>query len=835
MAAISLLRPEFLWLLVLVPVVWFWPRRTADPWHALLRTAVLSLVILALAQPVRLTPDEVEHQVLVWDGSNSTASEQPKALAALEQLMARLPTKDRVSIVAVTREHSTISGAAPSVSVDSHVSPLGDALLRAALLIPEGSNGAVTLFSDGLATDRRWHRALQTLSARGIPLHTVVLDSPEDDVRPVAFVAGGVLRVGQTARLLVDLVGPRADLRVTLTTTEAGGAERKVAETEVLRLDGRHRVALEFEPKQAGFVSYAATVEVLRGNDSRNNNNRITATFAVQDPIEVLYLGARVQGGAQRLGELLGAGFRITADTVESSTVKPLESYDLVVIDDRPAKDIPQELQKKLVAAVTDHGLGMCMTGGGASFGPGGYHKTPIESILPVELVQKEEKKDPSTSLAIIIDTSGSMGGNRIRLAKEVTRLALRRMLPHDKIGIVEFYGNKRWAAPLQSAANAIDIQRALNRLDAGGGTILFPAIEEAYFGLRNVQTRYKHVLVLTDAGVESGPYEQLMRRMARDGICVSTVLVGPGRHSEFLVELADWGHGRFYNASDRFNLPEIMLKQPSSARLPGYRAGVQTVEAQGGLGWWGQTDPKAVPAVGGYVETRKRPGADVLLRTIQDRHPILASWRFGLGRVTALTTEPTGPGTTGWQAWDGYGALLARVMSRTAGEARLPFHFQLRRQDHELILTARRLDQGSALPTARMADTENVKLSFRERAPGLFEARVGQPPAAAAKILAGVEDGDRGVFRLASAPHQDIASELQVDPARALDLATAANATHGVSTRLADVSDFVPPTGAGKRPLAVHHVWPLCLLLALLFYLGELLWRRAPWRSVAE
>ncbi|MHC4514378.1 MAG: VWA domain-containing protein, partial [Planctomycetota bacterium] len=199
-------------------------------------------------------------------------------------------------------------------------------------------------------------------------------------------------------------------------------------------------------------------------------------------------------------------------------------------------------------------------------------------------------------------------------------------MLPHDKIGIVEFYGNKRWAAPLQSAANAIDIQRALNRLDAGGGTILFPAIEEAYFGLRNVQTRYKHVLVLTDAGVESGPYEQLMRRMARDGICVSTVLVGPGRHSEFLVELADWGRGRFYNAADRFNLPEIMLKQPSSARLPGYRMGVQEVEAQGGQGWWGQTDPKAVPAVGGYVETRKRPGADVLLRTSQDRHPILAS-----------------------------------------------------------------------------------------------------------------------------------------------------------------------------------------------------------------
>ncbi|MHC4515528.1 MAG: vWA domain-containing protein, partial [Planctomycetota bacterium] len=183
---------------------------------------------------------------------------------------------------------------------------------------------------------------------------------------------------------------------------------------------------------------------------------------------------------------------------------------------------------------------------------------------------------------------------------------------------------------------NAIDIQRALNRLDAVGGTILFQPIEDAYFGLRNVQTRYKHVLVLTDAGVESGPYEQLMRRMARDGICVSTVLVGPGRHSEFLVELADWGRGRFYNAADRFNLPEIMLKQPSSARLPGYRVGVQEVEAQGGQGWWGQTDRP----------TRKRSRLSA------------ATWRPASGPAPTCCCAPARTATRSWLrgalAWGG-------------------------------------------------------------------------------------------------------------------------------------------------------------------------------------
>ena len=54
----------------------------------------------------------------------------------------------------------------------------------------------------------------------------------------------------------------------------------------------------------------------------------------------------------------------------------------------------------------------------------------------------------------------------RVQLAKECARLAIRRLLPHDKVGIVEFYGSKRRAAPLQSASNTIELTRALKGLN---------------------------------------------------------------------------------------------------------------------------------------------------------------------------------------------------------------------------------------------------------------------------------------------------------------------------------------------------------------------------------
>jgi Ca-activated chloride channel family protein len=833
--AISFLRPEFLWLLLLIPAVWFWPRRTRDGWHAALRSLVLILAILAICAPIQVTNDTRQHHVIVVDLSASTAPDAgEKARAIVQDLLSKLQSNTTLSFVGLGTKVPGFDAIAPDFqsvrSLNGNTSDLSAALAVAGLQIPEGANGAVTLVSDGLATNQRWARAMQTLTARSIPLHGIELATVETDIRPIGLSTADDLRVGQSARILVDVFGPPSEIRLHLS-----GSSGKLVSSEPIQLDGWRRIGLTFEPKKAGFFDFTATVEVVSGPDQRPDNNTISTLLAIQDPLRVLYFGGRVEGSDRKLSELLGSGFAIEPAGDLSQEGPSLDSYDLVMLDDAPAQSVPRELQKQIVSQVNDHGLGVCMSGGGSSFGPGGYHKTPIESILPVDLVQKEEKKDPSTSLAVIIDTSGSMGGNRIVLAKEVTRLALRRLLPHDKIGIVEFYGNKRWAAPLQSAANAIDIQRALNRLDAGGGTILFPAIEEAYYGLRNAQTRYKHVLVLTDAGVESGPYEQLLRRMARDGVCVSTVLVGPGRHSEFLVELADWGRGRFYNASDRFNLPEIMLKQPSSSRLPGYRPGQQMVETRGGQGWWGESGPKSVPPINGYVETRPRQGADVLVRTQRDSHPILASWRFGLGRVTAMTTEPTGPGTSEWQKWADYGSTLGRILARTAADSRNAFLFNLERRDHQLILTAQRLVGANLRPKARMQAESPREFQFQERAVGRFEARLDVAIDQPARVIAGVEGRDRGNTRLASPAFGDSSAELQVDPQAQFDLRAAAKASGGKLLSLGQFSSSDLSVGGGTQPLAINRLWPLCLLLALLIYLAELIWRRSPRHRAAE
>ncbi|MEO1996122.1 MAG: VWA domain-containing protein, partial [Planctomycetaceae bacterium] len=484
---------------------------------------------------------------------------------------------------------------------------------------------------------------------------------------PVSLTWKDELRVGTTARLEATIVAQGGGPSGTIALRSAG---RELA--SAIYTGGKREVALlSFEPEAAGFVD----AELLLITDNgRANSLPLPVVLPICAPQQVLYLGDLQQNGAAELAHVLGSGFEIKqVSPAESADFgSAVAACDLVVLDDRPASSIPPAAEQRLVDAVVNEGLGLVMCGGRGAFGSGGWHNRPLESILPVEFIQKEEKRDPSTTLVIVIDTSGSMSGVRVQLAKEVSRLAMRRLLPHDKVGIVEFYGAKRWAAPIQPASNAIELQRALNRMDAGGGTVIMPALVEAFYALQNVDTRYKHVLVLTDGGVESGDFQSLMRRMSNEGINVSTVLSGGGYHSEFLVNIANWGKGRFYNVPNRFNLPEILLKQPSTAKLPAYRPGVHQVRARGGPGWWGAVDLTRIPDLAGYVETKARVGSEVLLETVDHRHPVLASWRFGLGRGTSWCTEPVGSGTRPCRPWPRLGRQDLATFGRRVGCAAL-------------------------------------------------------------------------------------------------------------------------------------------------------------------
>ncbi|MDP7061305.1 MAG: VWA domain-containing protein [Planctomycetota bacterium] len=800
------LAPAFLLLLLATPLVFAMSNARRDRKHSMVRLLALVLVILALARPAQVTSSSTEHVIVLMDRSASISTEAlAQANAAFERIRKQLPNAANL--------HRIDFGS-------SNFSPLGDALRAAAARIPLGEPASVIIASDGASTQADWFSS-SDLSARGIPIHVIPLQSIAVDPRIVGMMAQGELRIGHPAQIAIQVEGQASEAQVSLF---AGESTTPLVSSEPFLLNQAQQVVLGFEPTEAGFLDLQVRLEVLEGDNRIDTNDSWQRSFAVQDPVPVLYLGQRIADGMSKLSHTVGPGFKfeVSADLnqVDSS------QYPLVMLDDRPADSVPASFQEQLQSAVTETGTGLLMSGGSGSFGPGGWAETPVADVLPVEFVQKEEKRDPSTTLVVIIDTSGSMGGNRVQLAKEVARLAIHRLLPHDKAGIVEFYGAKHWAAPIQPASNVIELERALNRMSAGGGTVILPAIEEAFYAMQNVQTRYKHVLVLTDGGVEAGDFESLLRNMSDKGITTSTVLIGSQAHSEFLVNMSNWGKGRFYNVPNRFNLPEVILKQPASAKLPAYRPGSHQVVGRGSRAWWSETDPTSIPALSGYVETRARPGAEVLLETTKGSHPVFASWRYGLGRVSTLTTEPVGPGSSGWQDWDGLGAFLAQLLQRTAGDGFEDFQFRIERQGGEAILTALRRRPGNSLPTARVLDSElQLTPEFQEMAPGWFETRMWLAPDQAIHIEAGSSTNIKQRTRLVLDSFSDRAPELQVSNSRKMPMLALAAATNG---QVLDSASNRPDSSDGAA-LALREYAPWLLALGLLLFLYDLYYRRRP------
>ncbi|MGD9126110.1 MAG: VWA domain-containing protein [Planctomycetia bacterium] len=516
--------------------------------------------------------------------------------------------------------------------------------------------------------------AVQDLARRGLPLKTIIIGKPLQKELILSDVkAASTAMQGETLPVEATLEATDAGV-VALTVTDASGEEAFAREIAVTK--GSQTLDLTLPLKQRGTTYF--NVRVNGKKDTLASNNQKQFAVEVLAPYSIGLIGTSEAVPLDKLLKPSAAVKMISLqalEKVEPSQENPLNQYDLIVLADTPASQLGINATNQLIQAV-QNGCGLLVTGGKRSFGPGGYLDGPLAKVLPVRSIQKMEQRDPSATLVIIIDTSGSMGGARVQLAKEIARLAIKRLKPHDKAGVVEFYGSKRWAAPIQPASNAIDINRALNRLSSGGGTVILPAIEEAYFALLNVRTRTKHVLVLTDGGIETGAFEPLIRKMADRGMTLSTVLVGPSTHSTFLTRLAQWGRGKSYHAPSRFNLPEILIKQPESSLLSPWieRATQMTLEDRSVL--TNSINFDHAPLLTGYVETEARPTADVLIGSALD-HPILVRWQYGLGHVATLTTQLAGKWSEDLVKWDGYGPLfsgLSRSLARRTD--RMPIQF---------------------------------------------------------------------------------------------------------------------------------------------------------------
>lgn len=786
-----------------------------------LRWLALSLVILALARPFQRSRETTRRVVAVIDCSPSMGEGDMEQVASELAAQAAQAGRDNVRVVIfgasaqeIAFDDDLLSAAGlAKLRFSGAGSAVAEALELASTLCPDNANGDIHLFSDGRETRGDMRGAAAELGRRGLHLTTHDLGTRMTATVLLCQVhAPAEAAVGEAVALTVEIesLGPG---EATLTVTNDKG-ETVGGRTVPLRA-GLQGVALVVRPDQTGLQHYQISQD--RGGQT------VSAALNVSRTVVGVLETAPAGPAASVLGGVLGRNAEIVPLAPADLTDHGLARIDVLVLADTPAAELPLELQQNLRTWV-ENGGGLLVTGGRNAFGPGGYARSELAAMLPLRFPQKKEVRDPSTALAVIIDTSGSMGAEGVNLAKEVARLALKRLKPHDKAGIVEFHGAKRWAAPMQPASNGIAIQRALNRLSAGGGTVMMPAIEEAYYGLLNVRTRTRHVLVLTDGGVEQGAFESLLRRMADDGIHVSTVLVGPRAGGTFMTQLATWGQGQCYTAPNRFKLPEVIVKQPSSSLLNPF------VETEMGLKpvlssrLTRDLTLADAPMLHGYVKTEPKDTAELLLQS-EIGDPVLARWHYGLGRVAILTTQLGGEWAEAFLNWQEAPTMMANLVRQLRG-----------------VSPCQSLDVGMTWSSAGLAfDIRDLSLTPALAAAALrieirddSGARVAQRdimPVRAHLWRALVEDLPAGdlVVEVKGAAGEGVlaATALQVPPQEEFNRMAPDRERLAAAAGIA--GEFAARADGVAAPVRPREWWPLCAALGLLSFILMILVRRLP------
>lgn len=865
-------RPSMLvWLAVSIAVlVWFHYRSLSDfpLWQRrvslLVRILVVSLLALALTGLVWLRQSEKQMVVVAIDRSESIDKaarhvadafvETLKARAALTgDIELRFLDFDRVpgqlrdrsdsppdddlttSESTASDEPATASdrtGSKPSAPDDALGTDLASAIRTAAAAISPRFVPRVVVISDGNET---FDNGVAAAGAAGMPVDTVPLPSrSEPEVQIASLEAPAQVRQGEPFYLEVvvnsntDTTGHvdiyRGDIRIG--NEDAEPIQMKSGETK-LRI--RQTVTGQRQ------VTFAARLRGLGESDTLLDNNEQSAIVAASGRPRVLMIdpdtdqtdSLRWALDEQKIDVEVRPPAGVPRDLAE------LQGYECLILSNVPATAMTMRQMDVIRTYVQDLGGGLVMMGGDQSFGLGGYYRTQLEEILPVRSNFEKEREKPSLAMVLVIDKSGSMGGEKIELAKDAARAAVELLGPRDSIGVIAFDGESYWVNELRSASDKGYVIDQISTIEASGGTNMYPAMDDAYQALSRASAKLKHCIMLTDGISAPGDFQGLAGEMAASRMTISTVALGQGSSEELLEDIARIGGGRYYFCDDPQSIPQVFAKETVEAsqsainELPFLPQVVRPTQVLQGI------DMELSPLLLGYVVTRPKPTCEFILAS-ESGDPLLAWWRYGLGMTVAFTSDAKARWAAEWLAWPDFGPFWAQVIRHA-----------MRKNDAKGIFVEISTDDGAT--NVRM-DAVDVDGNFIDDSlttvtvidPRLKLDEISMTQTASGRYEATLPALSRGTYQLELAQRRVDGKTIRQSRGLAIgypDELRLRPTDEAKLKQIADVSGgrfgndaariLAPDERTAREPIAL---WPWLLIAALILFMLDVALRRVEW-----
>lgn len=643
-------------------------RRRAKIWMFVIRALILTLILIALAQPYGETTKETKGNprvVILDDQSGSMGFLDTSFVDGLSEALSKSVT------TRIRKIGSNLS------------SEVGSSILQN---LEPGTN--ILLISDANPTkgvaldDVAFYATTQNVTISAINL------TPVKEEFGVTIIGPGKVVADSDATYTIKVTGTDPTKQVHLTASIDG-----VSALDTRVYPGETTFTRQFTK---GNHKLEAHLEI---QDAYKENNVYYKSIAVLPKPKVLLVTKK----SSPLELLLRQLYQVEK---RNSIPQDLSPYYAIILNDVPVENVrnTQALHNFLIDEEGDfYGGGLVVFGGLNSYDRGGYSGSSIENLLPVTVGKGERKKGEST-LIFILDMSGSTGGGKqgfinkqqyddyianggkvqysgaalgekwqsayyieegtttADVIKAQAVAAIEQLRLENNVAVIAFGIPQSGAAnsPGEFIENSVaviepldklynnrkDILEKIPRIVPGGPTSADRAIEGAINMLKNKKGD-RHIILLTNGRYSAGlgamsPMKQKILTLASNahkqlGINFMTIGVGVKESSEFplkvdegfLKKLATAGDGTY----DRGTKLSSLLIKWGDPKAKEY--GQEFVLVPLSLTHFITRGIEPSVMLNGYNEVVPKDTAELLLAA-DSGQPALTTWRYGNGRVAA-------------------------------------------------------------------------------------------------------------------------------------------------------------------------------------------------------
>jgi Ca-activated chloride channel family protein len=186
-----------------------------------------------------------------------------------------------------------------------------------------------------------------------------------------------------------------------------------------------------------------------------------------------------------------------------------------------------------------------------------------------VGLDQKEKPARPPANVAIVLDRSGSMAGEKIEHARQAAVEALQRLGADDIVSVITFDDVAESVVPATKMTNRADVVTAIQKITTRGRTALFAGVSRAADELRKFKApqMVNRIVLLSDGMANIGPASpNEMGRygvsLAKESISVTTVGLGLDYNEKLLAQLAQHSDGNHAFIKDPGELAAVFSEE---------------------------------------------------------------------------------------------------------------------------------------------------------------------------------------------------------------------------------------------------------------------------------